>query len=439
MQALDPSQSIRTAIDERPMTPFQIEAILICLAINMLDGFDVLAMAFTAPAISDDWSLSPGALGIALSAGLLGMTLGSLFLAPLSDKWGRRPVILGCLLVMSLGMLATGLSKGVTDLALYRIITGLGIGGMLASLNTIVAEYSSLRRRDLAVSFLQAGYPIGATIGGLIASYVILHLGWRSVFLGGGTLSLLLIPIVAWRVPESLEFLVGNQESASLPRINALLNKLNIPQLTQLPERVKGTVDQAKDRRQQLFGRQIRSTTYHLWLAFFMVMFSFYFVLSWTPQLLVDSGLSQSLGISGGVIINLGGIAGIFLLGLGSARFGIRRLLRSYMFATAASLIVIGFMGTQILFLSVAAIVIGFFLFGSIVGLYVITPKLYDVTVRATGTGWAIGIGRLGAVAGPYVAGLMREASWSIPIVFLFFSIPMLVASYGLKKLKLSD
>ena len=418
------------------MTPFQIEAILICLAINMLDGFDVLAIAFTASAISSDWALSPGALGVALSAGLLGMTLGSLFLAPLSDKWGRRPVILGCLLVMSLGMLATGISKGVTDLAIYRIITGLGIGGMLASLNTIVAEYSSARRRDLAVSFLQAGYPIGATIGGLIASFVILHLGWRAVFLGGGVISLLLIPIVAWRVPESLEFLVSRQHPDSLPRINTLLAKLDLPQLSELPSPSR-EIKQATANRDQLFGAQICSKTFHLWLAFFMVMFSFYFVLSWTPKLLVDSGLSHSLGISGGVIINLGGIVGIFLLGLGSARFGIQRLVGTYMLATTASMIVSGFIGTQLLFLSLTAVAIGFFLFGSIVGLYVITPRLYEVNVRSTGTGWAIGIGRLGAVAGPYIAGLMREASWSIPIVFLLFSIPMLVAAYALRQLKL--
>ena len=165
------SMSIHDTIERRDMTSFQVSAILICLSINMLDGFDVLAIAFTAPAISSDWSLSAGDLGIALSAGLVGMTLGSLFLAPLGDRWGRRPIILGCLIIMSLGMIATGFSRGVPDLSLYRVITGLGIGGMLASLNTIVAEYSSSHRRDLAVSLLQAGYPIGATIGGIAATF----------------------------------------------------------------------------------------------------------------------------------------------------------------------------------------------------------------------------------------------------------------------------
>lgn len=430
------SMSIHDTIERRDMTSFQVSAILICLSINMLDGFDVLAIAFTAPAISSDWSLAAGDLGIALSAGLVGMTLGSLFLAPLGDRWGRRPVILGCLIIMSLGMIATGFSRGVPDLSLYRVITGLGIGGMLASLNTIVAEYSSSHRRDLAVSLLQAGYPIGATIGGIAATFFILNLGWRSVFIGGGILSLLMVPLVAWRVPESLDFLLSKRPKGSLNRINHLLGKLNVPLLNELPP-LPAQADLPRTSVQQILGNQIRPTTLALWASFFLVMFSFYFVLSWTPKLLVDSGLSQAVGISGGVIINVGGIVGIFLLGIGTARFGAKRLISIYMIATSVAMVVFGFIGTNLVLLSLTAVVIGFFLFGSIVGLYVITPRLYSAAVRTTGTGWAIGIGRLGAVLGPYLAGLMREEAWSVTVVFVFFSIPMLIACYTLSYLRI--
>ena len=425
--------SIHDTIERRRMTSFQLSAILICLSINMLDGFDVLAIAFTAPAISSDWSLSAGELGIALSAGLVGMTLGSLFIAPLSDRWGRRPVILACLGIMSIGMIATGFSQGVRDLSIYRVITGLGIGGMLASLNTIVAEYSSSKRRDLAVSVLQAGYPIGATIGGIVATYVVLNLGWRAVFVGGGSLSLIMIPLVAWKVPESLDFLLSRRPKGSLDQINRLLGKLNVTHLSKLPE-VQAEIP--KTGIQQILGKQIRKTTLALWAAFFMVMFTFYFVLSWTPKLLVDSGLSQAIGISGGVIINIGGIAGILLLGMGTTRFGPQRLIGIYMIATTIAMLVFAFIGTKLILLCLTAIVIGFFLFGSIVGLYVITPRLYDAAVRSTGTGWAIGIGRLGAVLGPYLAGLMREEAWSVSVVFVFFSVPMLIACYSLSRIQ---
>ncbi len=427
---------IHTLIAKRPMTRFQIQAIAICLTINMLDGFDVLAIAFTGPTISQDWSLSQGALGVALSAGLVGMTLGSLFIGPLADRWGRRPIILVCLVLMSLGMIATGFSRGVGDLAAYRVLTGLGIGGMLASLNTIVAEYASHRRRDLAVSLLQAGYPIGATIGGIIAAYLIESYGWRSVFWAGGGLSLLMIPLVGWQVPESLAFLIQQNNTANLNRINVLLTRLELPRLDEIPPVVE-TNTRPKSSVQQILGTDSRATTLTLWSAFFLVMFTFYFVLSWTPKLLVDSGLSQAIGISGGVIMNVGGIVGIFLLGLGTSRFGPQRLIGSYMIGTALAMAVFAFLGPQLLLLSIVAVVIGFFLFGAIVGLYVIPPRLYPASVRSTGTGWAIGFGRLGAVSGPYLAGLMRDGGWTVTGVFLFFAVPMLIACFALSRLQL--
>jgi len=245
-----------------------------------------------------------------------------------------------------------------------------------------------------------------------------------------------MIPLVAWRVPESLDFLLSKRPAGSLDRINHLLKKLNVPLLTELPP-IPEQTELPRTNVQQILGTQIRSTTLALWASFFMVMFSFYFVLSWTPKLLVDSGLSQAVGISGGVIMNMGGIVGIFLLGIGTTRFGPKRLVGIYMVATSIAMVIFGFIGTNLVLLSLTAVVIGFFLFGSIVGLYIITPRLYDAAVRTTGTGWAIGMGRLGAVLGPYLAGLMREEAWSVTVVFIFFSIPMLVACYTLSRLRI--
>lgn len=143
------------------MTRFQIIAIALCMVINMLDGFDVLVIAFTAPSISAEWGLSPTAVGLLLSSGLLGMVFGSLLLGPLADQIGRRQLIMLCLCVISVGMLLSGFSESTTHLTTMRFFTGLGIGGILPGLNTIVAEYSSLRWRSLCVSLLQTGYPIG--------------------------------------------------------------------------------------------------------------------------------------------------------------------------------------------------------------------------------------------------------------------------------------
>ena len=195
-------ENVVESIKADDMRPVQIIAVAMCVVINMLDGFDVLVMAFTAPEIAREWQLEPQSLGILFSSGLLGMALGSLFIAPLADRVGRRRIILLCLLTISLGMAASAFMNSVASLVSTRIVTGLGIGGMLASITTITAEYSSDARRGFSISLVQSGYPIGATIGGSIAAVLIVQYGWREVFMFGALCSALMIPLVYLLLPE---------------------------------------------------------------------------------------------------------------------------------------------------------------------------------------------------------------------------------------------
>ena len=229
------SMSLQSSIDHQPMGSLQLRVVALCTLINMLDGFDVLVVAFTAAAIAEDWALTPARLGTLLSAGLVGMTLGSLVLGPVADRFGRRPMVLVCLVMISLGMLLSGLSQGFAQLAASRVLTGLGIGGMLPGINTLVAEFSPLRWRSFTVSLLQAGYPIGATLGGALVALYIDESGWRGVYLAAGLLSAALIPLVWWTLPESLEFLLSRRPSAALQRVNKLLASLGLEPLRHLP------------------------------------------------------------------------------------------------------------------------------------------------------------------------------------------------------------
>ena len=210
------NNNIREIINRAPMSRFQVGCVAICVVLNMLDGFDVLVMAFTAPAVSADWGLKGAQLGVLLSAGLFGMAGGSLFLAPWADRFGRRAITLTSLILITLGMLLSAATQSAGQLALLRVLTGIGIGGMLASINVITAEYSSDRWRSTAVSIQVIGYPIGATIGGSIAGVLIAQHGWRSAFLFGAIASLVMIPIVIWRLPESMDFLLAKQPSRAL-------------------------------------------------------------------------------------------------------------------------------------------------------------------------------------------------------------------------------
>jgi len=209
------NRDLKQRLDQGPMGSFQCLAIGICIVLNMIDGFDVLVMAFTAASVSAEWQLNGAQIGLLLSAGLFGMAAGSLFIAPWADRLGRRPLILGCLLLSGVGMLLSATSQSPLQLALLRGLTGLGIGGILASSNVIAAEYASRRWRGLAVSLQSTGYALGATLGGLLAVWLLSHWGWRSVFVFGGIVTLLVIPLVLLWLPESLDFLLARRPATA--------------------------------------------------------------------------------------------------------------------------------------------------------------------------------------------------------------------------------
>ena len=179
------SEELRLMVNTRPMTFFQITTIGLCVVINMLDGFDVLVMSFAASSVSSEWGLSPSDLGILLSAGLIGMAVGSVWLGPYGDRFGRRFLVLACLVVITLGMLLSSQVADKYQLVGCRFFTGRGSGGMLATLNTMVHEFSNDSKRGLCISILQSAYPMGAIVGGIISVYLLSEFGWRSLFIFG--------------------------------------------------------------------------------------------------------------------------------------------------------------------------------------------------------------------------------------------------------------
>ncbi|WP_106400953.1 MFS transporter [Actinocorallia populi] len=407
------SPGLRDRIDDGPMTPFQWTAIAVCVLLNVLDGFDVLVMAFTSAEVSDEWGLSGSRLGLLLSAGLVGMALGSIFLAPLADRLGRRTMILVGLVLSSSGMGLSALAQSAAQLGALRVLTGIGIGGVLASSNVISAEYANRRWRGLAVSLNSTGYAIGATAGGVIAAFLQDSGSWRSVFAFGAVATALLIPVVLWRLPESLDFLLSRRSDRTLGQVNGLLAGMRQPALTELPPAPDGGARAPRAGIRQILSPDLRRNTLLTWAGFFLVMFGFYFVTSWTPKLLVEAGMSANQGITGGVLLNLGGIFGTALLGVLAARFALKNILTGYLLATAVLLTL--FVPASPVFGLVLALgaMIGVFVNGCVAGLYALTPAVYGPSVRATGVGWGIGIGRVGAILAPTVAGVLLDAGWT--------------------------
>ncbi len=417
------------------MSRFQVLAVALCVVLNMLDGYDVLVMAFTASEVARDWRLSGAALGVLLSAGLFGMAAGSLFVAPWGDRFGRRAITLLCLGVISGGMLLSAAAQSPAQLTGLRVATGIGIGGILASLNVITSEYSSQRWRSTAISLQVTGYPIGATIGGTIAALLITRYGWRSAFLFGGVASASMIPVVIRSLPESLDFLLARRPADALRRLNDLLRRMGRPELNELPE-PKPEEGSARNPVSRLFDGHAGAATPLIWGAFFLLMFSFYFVTSWTPKLLVEAGLSTRQGITGGVLLNVGGIAGGTLFGVLVSRFPLKQLAVVNLAFTAAGTLCFGFVAAKLGVALLVALAIGVFLFGSMVGLYA-APLLYPAAIRTTGMGWAIGIGRIGAILAPVSAGLLVDGGWSTPALYGAFAAPLLIAALLVRALRI--
>jgi benzoate transport len=410
------------------MSGFQWTAIAICVLLNMLDGFDVMVMAFTAPHVSADWQLSGKALGLMLSAGLVGMAVGSLFLAPLADRIGRRAVILWCLAILTVGMALSALAQTAWQLGLLRVFTGVGIGGMLASVGVITAEYANAKWRSTAVALQATGYPVGATLGGLLAAAMLEHWSWHTVFLLGAVSSLLCAPLVLRWLPESLDFLVTKRPPGALVRLNALLARMRMAPLTELPA-ARLRIEGEKQGYAALFVGELRKPALLIALAFFLHMFAFYFVLSWTPKLLVAAGVSAQQGITGGVLLNLGGIVGGSLFGWLASRLPLTRLTAVSLLLAGVGMVAFAGFNTTLGVAFPIAFLIGAALFGAMAGLYAAAPVVFAPEVRTTGLGWAIGIGRLGAILSPLTVGLLVDGGWLPSTLYVVFAVPLLLAT----------
>jgi benzoate transport len=416
------------AIHQGRLTKVQSGVMISCWFINMLDGFDVLAIAFTAPTISAEWQLQPGTLGVVLSAGLVGMALGALFIAPLADRFGRRTIILWCLAVIGSAMLATATVGSVKPLIAMRLMTGLGVGGLLASLNTMVAEYSPVRGKNFAISFLQSGYSIGGLAGGVFAALLIPAFGWQAVFIVGGLATLVMVAFVLTLMPESLHYLVEQRPRNALTHVNRILSRLRLNPVAELPG--LGAESPPTGIR-AIFSPALKASTLLLWLSFFMSMLTLYFLLLWTPQIIVNAGLPTHRGIIVGAVLNVGGLVGMLVLGLLSERFGLYRLIGWFFLLAALSMVAFALVEASPGVLLVLAFILGFYTVGGMIGLYSAAAALYPTSLRNTGLGWGIGIGRLGAILGPNVAGALIGIGWEQADYFLLLAVPLVIAVFS--------
>ena len=400
----------------RPARPGVVVGL--CTIINMIDGFDILISAVTGPAVAQRWGLTPLQLGVFFSSSLAGMTVGAVGLAPIADRIGRRRAILCSLILITAGMISSAAMAGFSLLVVTRIVTGLGVGSLMPAINTVVAETTSARRRELSVCVQSAGFPLGAAVVAICAT-LWPGVGWRSLFIVGGLASAFLAPLVFYWMPESLR-LAGVASRSSPGPVTAAIG----PALSARSPDVRSGL--------------LRISSHDGWLilnCFFLLMFSFYFLANWMPKLLADYGFSSRTSIFAAALMNSGGVFGDLLFAALLTKRPARWLGPLFMRLSFVLAVVLGVTPIRTGVLIPVTFALGALLFGSMSSLYAIIPTVYPASVRATGTGRALGVGRIGAVLGPYVGGIIVSQTQPRAFVLLIMASPLLACAILTRRL----
>lgn len=427
---------ISTVIDTQPVGAFQLRVFLLCAAVLFVDGFDVQGITYVASTLTREWGLVRGQLWPALTGGLVGVMLGAMFIAPLADRIGRRKVIVYSCVAFGVLTLLTPAVDSLLPLVVLRFFTGLGLGSALPNAIGLASEYAPHKHRALIVMFVGSGISLGAIGAGMTTARLLEPFGWQVVFVLGGVLPLLLAALLARALPESLRL------AAVTPRLRheaeRLLRRLKpeIAGQTQI-EIVSGDAEGGRATVADLFVDGRGLATVCLWVAFFMSLLNVYLAINWLPTSLTASGFSATQAADMTTLYHAGGVLGTYAIGLTMDRLGAHRMvlvallfaaLGFYTFATTTGL---GqWSTTAILALAGVGVI------GAQVGATALAAMTYPVAMRATGLGWALGVGRVGSIVGPTIGGIMLTTAADPRSVYLGCIIPVLVGMVAVALLK---
>jgi MFS transporter, AAHS family, 4-hydroxybenzoate transporter len=423
---------LKDLIDNSPMSAYQIIVVAICFILNMNDGIDVLVVSFTGSEIVKELGLSDTQLGGIFSAGVAGMTIGCLFLAPIGDKIGRRKVFILALALITTGMLGIYFSHSYALILACRIVTGLGIGAILPTMATATSEFSNNKTRDFNVGLIQGGWPLGAIFTGLLCAWAVPQFGWRLAFLAAGLVSLLMLVAVVVFMPDSLAFLVQKQPVNAHADINNLLAKMGHEPISDAEFRMS---EASRPKSQilnptwrDLFTDDYKPSTIRLWIGIFFGFLTLYTLMSWVPKIAKSAGMPYELATYAGTALNLGAFIGVIAMGLSVTRFGVRKTMLGFMLVACGIMLTYANIPLTYTIMFVLIFFIGFFVQGGFNAFFPTATRIYPSAIRSTGVGLAMGIGRFGAILGPFVYGVLSDAGLSVPTLFTLFSMPLLVA-----------
>src|ERR1700744_6521721 len=432
---------VSALIEQRPVTSFQWRTLFVCLAVLFMDGYDAQAIGYVAPALVKAWHLDRAALAPVFALGLVGMMLGGLFFGPLADRFGRKRFIIVCTAAFGLFSLATAFAETLGQMIALRFLTGLGLGGAMPNAVALAVEYFPKRRRASAVTMVFVGFTIGAAVGGFAIAGLLQTYGWPVVFIIGGIIPLILVPLILTLLPESLAFLIlkDRPQAEILRPLRQLAPDLVItgePRFIVREETGRGVPIK------HLFTQGRAMPTLLLWVLFFLALMITYILASWTPIAFNAAGVPVSIAVSATGMWQTGSIVGTLTVGQLMDRFEPFRVLAIGFVISASAVLLM----TQVDGAMSATTIMGIMLFcgictgiGGLQGVNALAGWYYPAFIRTTGLGWAIGMGRLGSIAGTLLGGFILSLQWQPRTIFLAVTIAQVLGAIVVLAMRLFE
>lgn len=405
---------VQRFLDEQPFSRFQWEIFALCFFIMLVDGFDTAAIGYIAPSLLKEWGIAKPALLPVLSAALFGLAAGGLMAGPLADRFGRKRIIVGAVLVFGIGCLSSALVGDLQGLVAMRFVTGIGLGAAMPNGVTLMSEYVPTSRRAIITNTMFCGFPLGAALGGFLAAWMIPQWGWRSVLLLGGVAPLLLTLVLILRLPESVRFMAAHRYPVE--RIRAVLVQIaaRAGQATSFVLKEHQTGGEGRKGLTIVVARGYLTGSLMLWTAYFMGLVIFYSLINWMPLLLKDTGLSAQDATLVTALFPLGGVGAVFS-GLLMDRFNANRVVAACFGLTGVAIFAIGQSVGDVALLVVFVFAAGIFMNTAQSSMGALAASFYPTAGRATGVAWMLGIGRFGGIAGSFLLAelTLRQLSFS--------------------------
>ncbi|HDS1815759.1 MFS transporter [Pseudomonas putida] len=422
---------VQSFINDQPLSRYQWRVVLLCFLIVFLDGLDTAAMGFIAPALSQEWGIDRASLGPVMSAALIGMVFGALGSGPLADRFGRKGVLVGAVLVFGGFSLASAYATNVDQLLILRFLTGLGLGAGMPNATTLLSEYTPERLKSLLVTSMFCGFNLGMAGGGFISAKMIPAYGWHSLLVIGGVLPLLLVVVLMVWLPESARFLVVRNRGTDkvrkalapiAPQVVAQAASFSVPEQKAVAARNVFAV---------IFSGTYGLGTMLLWLTYFMGLVIVYLLTSWLPTLMRDSGASMEEAAFIGALFQFGGVLSAVGVGWAMDRFNPHKVIGIFYLLAGVFAYAVGQSLGNITVLATLVLVAGMCVNGAQSAMPSLAARFYPTQGRATGVSWMLGIGRFGAILGAWSGATLLGLGWNFEQVLTALLVPAALATVG--------